>query len=270
MARYIVGDIHACLSDLKALLQQVDFNPRHDQLWSVGDLIGRGPQPLATLEFLADLGPAFQCTLGNHDLHTLAVLCEVRAPHNKDNTLELLQSKHRDRWIDWLRKQPLMLVDPQLGHVVSHAGVHPAWTIDEASQYAHEVEAKLVGPHYVRLLEEMYGNEPTRWRDELFGIERDRFIINTFTRMRYLTPDGALDFSQKAHPQDVDRQVFIPWYEQWSARGWTLFFGHWATLMGETGRPDIIGLDTGCVWGEALTMINVESGERIVQTARST
>lgn len=270
MARYIVGDIHACLEELKALLKQVNFSAQHDELWAVGDLIGRGPKPEATLEFLADLGPAFKCTLGNHDLHALAVLCEVRESHPKHNLDPLLHSSERDHWIDWLRHHSLMLVDLERHHVVSHAGIYPEWGIHEALTYAQEIEDKLSGAHFVDLLTDMYGSEPSTWSDTLTGTERARFIINAFSRMRYLTSAGALDFSEKKHPYTIQNKTLSPWYIRWPKTEWTLFFGHWAALMTQTERPDVIGLDSGCVWGKSLTMIHADSGERFTQPATTT
>ncbi|WP_185960780.1 symmetrical bis(5'-nucleosyl)-tetraphosphatase [Aliidiomarina halalkaliphila] len=259
MARYIIGDLHACLTPLKRLLAAVDFNPRHDQLWSVGDLIGRGPEPQATLEYLVGLGPAFQCVLGNHDLHALAVLCDIRPPNPKDNTGALLYGPDRDFWIQWLRQQPLLLTDPQRLQVVVHAGLLPSWTVDQATSYATDVENTLRSHRFVQFLEQMYGNEPAQWSNDLHGIERQRFIVNALTRMRYLRPDGSLDFGQKEHPSQVDRAEFTPWFEQWPQSPWTIFFGHWAALRGDTQRTDIRALDTGCVWGEQLTLINAET-----------
>ncbi|WP_194757067.1 symmetrical bis(5'-nucleosyl)-tetraphosphatase [Aliidiomarina indica] len=261
MARYIIGDIHACLAPLKRLLAAVDFNPRHDQLWSVGDLIGRGPEPLATLEYLVELGPAFQCVLGNHDLHALAVLCDVRPANRNDNTHALREGSDRDFWIQWLRRHPLLITDPERLQLIVHAGLHPAWTVEMAQSCARDVETTLRSSNFVSFLERMYGNEPSQWSDSLYGVERARFIVNAMTRMRYLHADGQLDFDQKEHPSHCSQPDVIPWFELWPQSPWTIFFGHWAALQGETHRADIRALDTGCVWGEQLTLINAETLE---------
>ncbi len=56
MTQYAVGDIQGCLEPLQRLLEQVAFDPQHDQLISVGDLINRGPESLGTLRFCKNLG----------------------------------------------------------------------------------------------------------------------------------------------------------------------------------------------------------------------
>jgi bis(5'-nucleosyl)-tetraphosphatase (symmetrical) len=41
-----------------------------------------------------------------------------------------------------------------------------------------------------------------------------------------------------------------------------MVFGHWAALDGVTGRDDIVGIDTGCVWGRTLTAYDLKSGKK--------
>ena len=265
MAHYVVGDIHGCLQPLQKLLAKVEFNPRYDQLWAVGDLIGRGPNAQATLEFLADLGPALQTVLGNHDLHALAVLCELRQPNPKDNTASLLHSESRDFWIEWLRKQPLLLADAAQSLLITHAGIHPQWSVDEAAGHAQEVELVLRSNNFVQFLEQMYGNHPVLWHEDLAGVERWRFIVNVFTRMRYLEKQSlALDLTEKSPPTELPASsALMPWFAAWPQSHWRIAFGHWASLMGQSSRSDVIALDTGCVWGESLTLLDVEGNKKI-------
>lgn len=263
MARYIVGDIHGCLQPLQALLQRVDFDPKADQLWAVGDLIGRGPQAQATLEFLAELGPSFRCVLGNHDLHALAVFTEVKRINPKDNTADIAHSRDRDFWIDWLRKQPLFVADGSQAIAMVHAGIHPDWRIDDAAAYASEVELYLRSRQFVTLLEHMYGNETQHWHDALSGIDRLRFFINVFTRMRYLTADKGVELTCKAPPEQALELGLAPWFAQLSIAPWQLAFGHWASLQGEAKQDSVLALDTGCVWGEQLTLWDCERKTRV-------
>ncbi|MCL5254934.1 MAG: symmetrical bis(5'-nucleosyl)-tetraphosphatase [Gammaproteobacteria bacterium] len=263
MARYIVGDIHGCLQPLQNLLKQVDFSPRVDELWAVGDLIGRGPDAQATLEFLAELGPSFRCVLGNHDLHALAVFTEVKAVNPKDNTHDIARSADRDYWINWLRQQPLFVADATNCIAMVHAGIHPQWSIDQAAEYAHEVELYLQSRQYVQLLEQMYGNSPESWSNDLAGFERLRGIINICTRMRYLTADGHIDLAHK-EPLAAARELGLkPWYQDIAIHPWQLAFGHWASLQGEADHPQVLALDTGCVWGEQLTLWDCEQQKKI-------
>lgn len=263
MAHYIVGDIHACLQPLQQLLAKVEFNPRYDTLWAVGDLIGRGPQAQATLEFLAELGPAFKTVLGNHDLHAIAVFSEVRPPNRKDNTSDILYSADRDYWLDWLRKQPLLLANAEQQLVVTHAGIYPRWTVDEAAQYAAEVELLLRSREFPQFLSHMYGNQPNLWQPDLAGADRWRFIVNAFTRMRYVQNDNlALELNEKRPPGQAEKAL-APWFEHWPQTPWQLAFGHWASLQGNSPRADVVALDTGCVWGAELTLWDVELQQKI-------
>lgn len=267
MSRYLIGDIHGCLKPLQNLLKKVDFNSKSDELWAVGDLIGRGPEAQATLEFLAEMGSSFRCVLGNHDLHALAVLCQLRKPNPKDRIADLAKSIDRDFWIDWLRQQPLLLADASESLVMTHAGIHPDWSIDEAALYADEVALCLQSRNFVQFLDKMYGNEPALWHPDLAGQERMRFIVNVFTRMRYVTDTHALEFNEKQHPDNVAPALGLqPWFNTREVSPWRIAFGHWASLMGDTKRSDIIGLDTGCVWGESLTAWEPESNKKISVT----
>lgn len=267
MKTYLVGDIHACLNPLTAVLNEAQFNPQHDRLIAVGDLIGRGPQPLQTLEFLYSLGDAFICTLGNHDFHFLAVAAQART--NKDNFgfTPILQSPKVHTYIDWLRQMPLCIFDIERHFFVSHAGISPQWSTKQASLLAKEVEQYLQSSHWHQLFASMYGNYPDLWHPELAGMDRYRYIINAFTRMRYCRPDMSLELSYKDSPNKPSPEQLKPWYSFRGNENLTYFFGHWASLCGKTNRPDVIGLDTGCVWGGKLTLYCLETGQTFTQVA---
>lgn len=259
MARYLVGDVQGCRAELDSLLERVSFNPRHDELWCVGDLVARGQDSLGCWQLVRQLGNSFKMTLGNHDLNLLAILLGQREANPKDKLAPLLDQSvaDRDALIEWLCRQPLLRQDYDC--VMSHAGIYPWWTAAQAATYAREVDELLKSASAAELevfLSDMYGNSPACWQDDLVGSERYRFIINAFTRMRFCTSDGALDLKAKMAPSAGDKpEHLIPWFELWPVTEQTLIFGHWAALMGETGRDDVIGLDTGCVWGEHLTLM---------------
>lgn len=261
MALYLVGDIHGCARELETLLSRVSFDPDQDTLWSVGDLIGRGPQPLEVLQLLDSLGSAFQCVAGNHDLNLLSVLCGVRPANAKDNTAAILNSPQRDYWVDWLRQQPLLLKHPDAPLVMVHAGIYPGWSIKQAQQLANEASQTLQSDHFVSFLQDMYSNKPAIWNDRLQGTERFRFIINAFTRMRFCRRQEesiALDLDCKVPPGDAPVPL-KPWFEFWPESSVTVAFGHWAALNGESRRKDVVALDTGCVWGNKLTLWNYDN-----------
>ncbi|RTE85626.1 MULTISPECIES: symmetrical bis(5'-nucleosyl)-tetraphosphatase [Gammaproteobacteria] len=262
MSAYIVGDIHGCERTLKKLLAELQFNPSKDTLWSVGDLIGRGPRALETLEYLMGLGNSFRCVLGNHDLHFLAVAHGIKPQNPKDNTQAILSSSKFNLIESWLREQPLLDKKSDKFAIV-HAGIHPAWNLELASQLADEVSKSLQSKDFKKILENMYGNKPENWSLSLSELDRYRFIINVLTRMRYLRPDQSLELSWKAPTDKAKPEPLEPWYTFWPAVPQTIFFGHWAALAGKTQRNDIIGLDTGCVWGENLTIYDWSKQERI-------
>ncbi|UGA55119.1 symmetrical bis(5'-nucleosyl)-tetraphosphatase [Vibrio sp. VB16] len=257
MANYIVGDIQGCFDELQLLLNKANFDPKHDTIWFAGDLVARGPKSLETLRFVKSLGSAAITVLGNHDLHLLAVSLGIHPQKKKDRTLPIFSAPDRDELLDWLRHQPLIAEHDEF--VVCHAGISPQWDRKQACAASKEVEAELQGDNWRWLIEEMYANSPDYWDDDLQGIERYRYIINAFTRMRFCFTDGRLDMLCKLPPQDVTSKKLVPWFKlkQRIKLDKTILFGHWAALSGFENKH-AIGLDTGCVWGGTLTMLRWE------------
>ncbi|MFV0574875.1 MAG: symmetrical bis(5'-nucleosyl)-tetraphosphatase [Vibrio sp.] len=270
MATYIVGDIQGCLDELILLLEKVSFNPQQDQLWLAGDLIARGPKSLETLRFVHQLGDAAKCILGNHDLHMLAVYLGMFPAKTKDKTAPILEATDKDELMYWLRHQPLLAEHDEF--VMCHAGISPTWDLATARQSAKEVEAILQSDDWTWLVRNMYANQPTQWDPNLQGIDRYRFIINAYTRMRFCHPDGQLDMDCKLPPNQVNDPNLQPWFKIPNRKPLekTVIFGHWAALMGcHDQQANVIGLDTGCVWGEYLSMIRWEDKKLFTQNALS-
>lgn len=260
MATYIVGDLQGCYTPLRELLDQVEFDPATDCLWLTGDLVNRGPESLECLRFVKSLGKAALTVLGNHDLHLLAIAYAGLKAKRKDTLEEILQAPDRDDLLEWLRRQPLMFVDEKRKLALVHAGIFPGWTLTQAHICAQEVEAELQSASCVDFFRNMYGNTPDNWCDSLDGFDRLRFITNAFTRMRICTREFALDMNYKAGVKDIPKG-YQPWFEYYKPPdGWTVYFGHWAALMAETGRDSIVAMDSGCVWGRFLTMLRVDDG----------
>jgi len=266
VTRYAVGDVQGCLAPLQCLLNDVSFDPNKDQLWLVGDLINRGPQSLETLRFIKQLGDCTRIVLGNHDLHFLAIHYGIMSPGKSDTFDELLAADDRDELAQWLLQQPLMHSDPSNDFHMTHAGLPHIWTVKKAQQLAGEVHQALTGNTPITFFQNMYGNTPSRWSDELSGPTRLRVITNYFTRMRYCTADGTLDFDHKRATFDEGAtlsgpSIFSPWFSfaQRPHRNENLIFGHWAALEGKTNTNNIFALDTGCVWGRSLTLMDLET-----------
>ena len=260
MSTYLIGDIHGCLDELKALLAQVDFNPVQDTLWLTGDLVARGPNSLEVLRFVSGLGESVRMVLGNHDLHLLAIYAGISPNKPKDRLTPLLQAEDADTLINWLRRQPVLQVDDKLKLVMAHAGITPQWDLETAKVCAREVEAILSSDSYPLFLDAMYGDMPNNWTDELSGLARLRFSSNVFTRMRFCFPNGQLDMICKDTPENAPRPL-KPWFSLPSPvvqQGYNILFGHWASLEGKGTPEGIYALDTGCCWGGDLTMLRWE------------
>jgi bis(5'-nucleosyl)-tetraphosphatase (symmetrical) len=266
MATYVVGDIQGCFAPFQSLLDKVRFNPDKDRLWSVGDLVNRGPHNLETLRWFYAHRDNVTLVLGNHDLHLLAVSAGARAPSRKDNLDDILDAPDRETLIEWLHFQPLAYHES--GVTMVHAGIPPLWSIEDTLQRAWEVETALQGARCVEFLTEMYGNDPYVWDDQLSGLTRLRVITNYLTRMRYCTRKGKLDLISKGpqpKPDALQGKKVAPWFSHKNrlTRGEKIIFGHWASLEGITDDHNTVALDTGCVWGHSLTLYHLETGERI-------
>ncbi len=257
---WVVGDIQGCYDGLCRLLDKIKFEPHKDQLVAVGDLVARGEDSLATLRFLKGLGNSFTTVLGNHDLHLLSVVHRIKKVKKSDNLSNLLEASDLSDLVDWMRGFGLAKAISD-NHTIVHAGLYPQWSVSELLQFSDEVSSVLQANDYPNLLEQMYGNGPRYWDDDLKGIDRLRFIINACTRMRFLAPQGQLDFEVKTHPDSAPRD-FTPWFKVKNhklAKDQKILFGHWAALHGETGKKQFCGLDTGYVWGQSLSAINLSS-----------
>jgi bis(5'-nucleosyl)-tetraphosphatase (symmetrical) len=258
MALYAIGDIQGCDTELGALLDTLKFSPDRDRLWFVGDLVNRGPESLQVLRRIRSLGGAAAVTLGNHDLHLLAVALGGARQRHDDTLTELLAAPDRDALLDWLIARPLMHEDGALNLTLLHAGLAPQWDMVTARACARELEQALQR-HPERLFERLYGDQPDLWKDSLEGDGRLRFIVNCFTRLRYIDAAGRLALRAKGSPKKAQSASLIPWFEAPDAcwRGTRIVFGHWSTL-GFYRNADVIGLDTGCVWGGSLTALRLD------------
>lgn len=265
MTTYAVGDLQGCLDPLKCLLDRVAFDPARDRLWLVGDLVNRGPKSLETLRFLFAMRDSVTCVLGNHDLHLLAVAHNVERLKKSDTLREIIEAPDAGDLLDWLRRQKLVHYDEARDIAMVHAGIPPMWTLAKALKRAAEVEEALLDDARLPLfLEGMYGNDPACWDSDLHGITRLRVITNYFTRMRFCKADGTLDLKSK-EGADTAPPGYRPWFAHPSrkTRGQKIIFGHWAALEGECNEPGLHALDTGCVWGGTMTLLNIDNGQRI-------
>jgi bis(5'-nucleosyl)-tetraphosphatase (symmetrical) len=271
MAHYLIGDVQGCDGPFTQLLSKIDFSPSRDTLWLLGDLVNRGPDNVAVLRRLMAYGTSARCLLGNHDLHLLAVALGVRKAHRSDTIADILSAPDRDAMLDWLRLQPLAMLETLEGldFLMIHAGVLPQWSAAQTKALADELHKALAEPPSWQDLEDfmrhLFGNEPFAWRDDLQGDDRLRVIVNALTRLRFCTPEGVMEFTAK-EGLDTAPSGYIPWFETPNHKALkpsvTVAFGHWSTLglndpQGLFHRPGLYCMDTGCVWGQTLSALRI-------------
>ncbi|MBQ4832890.1 symmetrical bis(5'-nucleosyl)-tetraphosphatase [Pseudoalteromonas sp. MMG010] len=263
MANYAIGDLQGCFNEFQALLRRVNFNPSQDHLYLVGDIVARGPDSLACIEFIYKHQNSISITLGNHDLHLIACFYLNKPTNPKDKLAPLLSSRHIQRYIHYLQTQPLAIWLAQHKCFISHAGLNPHWDIQQALNHAKFAQQCYQGKDATSFFENMYGAHPTVFSSKLNKFEKFRYIVNYFTRMRFLLPNDQLELSAKGaikHSPEL-----TPWFnhKNYSQLNHKIIFGHWASLQGVTGHEEIIALDTGCVWGAEMRLINLDNMEII-------
>jgi bis(5'-nucleosyl)-tetraphosphatase (symmetrical) len=256
---YAVGDIQGCAPSLKALVKKL---PKKSNMIFLGDLVNRGPNSLAALRQLKSLQESgrAECILGNHDLHLLAIDAGVRKTKGLDTVDTILKAPDRKELIDWVRNRPMALSNGKV--LTVHAGVLPQWDLQQTLECAQEVERALRGKSYKQFLANMYGNTPNKWSNSLKGYERLRVITNALTRMRFCTPSGQMEFESKEGLGNGPKG-YIPWFKapKRKTANTLIYFGHWSTL-GLLRRNNVIGLDTGCVWGGKLTALEIANSNK--------
>jgi bis(5'-nucleosyl)-tetraphosphatase (symmetrical) len=264
MTVYAIGDVQGCHQQVLTLIDKIRAATPDARFVFVGDLVNRGPRSLEMLRYLRGMGGRAKVVLGNHDLHLLALANGIRKPHKSDTLEAILEAPDRRELLDWLRYQPLALMES--GHLIVHAGVVPQWTVEQTLSLAQEVADQLRSPNWLDFMQHMYGNTPERWDDTLQGADRLRCIINALTRIRYCRADGTMEFTSTESSED-SVEGYMRWFDVPGRKtaGRPIVFGHWSTL-GLTLRDDLIGLDTGCVWGGRLTAVNLQD-HSIVQVS---
>jgi len=251
MAIYWVGDLQGCDAPLGQFMEKVDFSASRDRLYVLGDLVNRGPASLQVLRRLSKLENSVQCVLGNHDMHLLALSVGAKKPSKSDTLSDVLVAHDKEPLLHWLRHQSLAIFQEEV--LMVHAGVLPQWTLKDTLGLARELQEIIRGPDANDFFMQMYGNEPAQWHDNLNGIERWRCALNAFTRLRFCSPSGQMEFETKEGAAKAPAG-FLPWFDipQRQTANITIAFGHWSTL-GAVKRSDVWALDTGCVWGGCLT-----------------
>ncbi|WP_417698965.1 symmetrical bis(5'-nucleosyl)-tetraphosphatase [Pseudoalteromonas lipolytica] len=269
MADYAIGDLQGCYSEFDALLKRVNFNPSKDHLYLVGDIVARGPDSLGCLERLYAMQGSVSITLGNHDLHMIACY-HLNKPHNpKDKLSAVFSSSKLTDYIQFLQQQPLALWLEKYDIFISHAGLNPNWSIKKALKRARFAKNCYQGADARHFFSHMYDTHPPKWQSTLSNEAKFRYIVNYFTRMRFVDKEAHLDLTNKTSTSA--NSSTIPWFEHPNITQLTqqIVFGHWAAIEGKTQRANIHGLDTGCVWGGEMTLMELSKKERFVESSHS-
>ena len=258
MTTYAIGDIQGRYQEFRLLLDKIKFSPESDRLLLLGDLVNRGPDSLSVVHYAMAHESSVDVVLGNHDLYLLAVLEDVAEPRERDTFSDVLNTSKRAEIKQWLCSQPLVIHDSELNFLAVHAGIHPLWSLNDALNYADEIHQMLISSERQSLMKHMFGNKPRRWSESLDGWKRLRFMINVFTRMRYIKRSGNLDF-QEMRTLGEQKKNLLPWFdfpERNEIRP-TIIFGHWSSL-GVYMQPGILAMDSGCCWGRCLSAVRLD------------
>jgi len=255
MALYAIGDIQGCHTEFRDLLDVIGFDVSRDRLWLVGDLVNRGAGSLAVLRDVMAMGDAATAVLGNHDFHLLTIAAGHRKPHRGDTLDDILAAPDRDALVAWLMRRPLVVAEGD--HAMVHAGLLPSWTVAQALSLSREVEAVLASERAHEFLGVLYGDEPRRWRDDLTGYDRLRVVVNACTRLRFCTSDDTMELAEKRGVESTP-EGFAPWFQHPARRSASsiVVCGHWSTLD-LLLTPNVMMIDSGCVWGGALTAVRL-------------
>lgn len=259
MATYAIGDIQGCYEPLRHLLDYISFDPGRDRLWFVGDLVNRGPKSLEVLRFVRGLGEGATVVLGNHDLHLVMQAEGYGKPNGEDTLADILAAPDRDELTAWLRSRPLFHAEG--GYAMVHAGLLPTWSVEKAQTLSDEARCALTADNYRDFLAHMWGSEPVAWHDDLAGWDRLRVVVNAMTRMRFCTPEGAMEFRAPGSkgPPERGPAGCVPWFDApgRASVDHTIVCGHWSAL-GFRQEENLLALDSGCLWGGALTAVRLE------------
>ena len=267
MSNYFIGDIQGCYEEFERIIHKSGINYSTDTLWICGDLVARGENSLKVLQYCYKHRDSIKIVLGNHDINLLAVASGTRAENPKDKIKNILLDNDLKKYCAWLRQLPIIEVNEAMKIIMVHAGIPPNWDIKKIQDACEATCIELKGNNYINFLQYIYKNQTNNWNKVKSKEEKNTFIINATTRMRFLHQDHSLELKTKSAPSIESKKLDLqPWFNFFpQSLEYKIIFGHWAAINGITNNKSIIGLDTGCVWGQCLTMWHYESDSKITQ-----
>ena len=269
MANYAIGDIQGCYKEFKLALKKVNFNLDEDYLWLVGDLINRGPDSLKLLKHIYKIKERTHIVLGNHDLHFLACFYGQRKLAKADTISKLMQSKKSLKYAKFLMEQPLIFKkeivfkNKSKKVIMVHAGIPPNLSLENCFDLNKEFQVALK-KNPKRILKKVFNNPFSKFSKKMSRIDRIIFFANALTRIRACNHKGEIDFNFKGRINEIPKKLnaWFNFENSFISGNSQLIFGHWAAIKGKTKKKDIFGLDTGCVWGDKLTIMRLEDNKR--------
>ena len=271
MAVWAIGDIQGCFDSLQNILKKINFDPEKDTLWVAGDLVNRGDKSLETLNYLYSIKDSIKVILGNHDIALISAYAGIKK--SNESIQPILDAPNAKELIDWLRSQPFLHIDYKLGYVMAHAGISPQFDLGMAITHASRIEKKLRGRNYKAWLKHMFKTSSNKFNAKASSLDIEKYILNSFISMRFCERDGRLNFKQKGSPTQIKRlrKKLRPWFSVSMRREIPLkiLFGHWSTLVNDTtldyySDGNVIGLDTGCLWGGKLTVARLDLEREVI------
>ena len=254
---FVIGDIQGCYSEFRRLLKIID-PMKKNKIFCVGDLVNRGPYSERVVDYV--LNNKIKSVLGNHDLHMMAMILGVHKKNDNKHTLQKILGKNKSiKIFEYFLKFPFakLIVSNESKSLITHAGVLPSWSLNSVLSANEELtEALKSDPE--NFLSNMYSDRRRDISKSTNKRNRARFLVNVFTRMRFITKDNKLDLQTKV--KTSSREKYKPWfvYEHRCLDDVdNIVFGHWAALNGVTNHNFIKGVDLGCVWGGSLAAINL-------------
>ncbi len=255
MTTYAIGDVRGNFQTLLRLLKEIRFDKAQDTLWFTGNLVNSGPDSLAVLRFVKDLGKSAVTVLGDQEMRLLAIAEGVQAKRAGELFDAILAAPDREELFRWLCQRPL--VHHEANFTMVHAGIPAEWSLSQARTFAIEAESSLSMGNRKTFFENICGNSPSRWHAKHRGWKRLRFIVNAVTRMRYVNDIGRLDFSTE-EPNQTQPEGYVPWYRltDRAMAKQNIIFGHWQAPESEH-VPGIFALDSGCGHDGALSALEL-------------
>lgn len=229
MRTVVIGDVHGCIDEFRAL---VDMAGPGDRIIQLGDLMDRGPAPAACVRFARERG--IEVVLGNHDEKHLRWRRHeyVRQSNGKANPIRWMPPAAQEQnWllsdddIEWLKNLPVFI---DLGNWLAvHAGFEPGRPLDKQ-------DPKVV--------------------------IRVRYVAEETKMMVSVATDPADEAAvERAYAGRDQPPKSVWWHEVWDGKN--VVFGHAvqgreAKWLGKTGSV-CIGIDTGCCYGGRLTALSI-------------